>query len=146
MIQIRNNCFETNSSSSHSLIVVTKEEWKKLKNNELFIDVFAVETDESNIFATEEMLLAEAEKDYMERRYDPENPFHNKTWKELYQLYLDDTSERTQELLKKHDLNLFGFAGERFINPVSYVWHNDETTITELPDGRLQIDFEHYFG
>lgn len=36
MIQIRPNTFETNSSSSHSLVVCTKEEYIKFKHMELF--------------------------------------------------------------------------------------------------------------
>ena len=37
MIQIRYGCFETNSSSTHSLIIANDEEYKKLKSGELFI-------------------------------------------------------------------------------------------------------------
>ena len=36
MIQIRHNVFETNSSSSHSLVVCTKDEYIKFKKMELF--------------------------------------------------------------------------------------------------------------
>ena len=35
MIQIRKNVFETNSSSTHSLVITTEEEFEKFKNNEL---------------------------------------------------------------------------------------------------------------
>lgn len=38
MIKIRYGCFETNSSSVHSLIIVNEEEYKQLLNGELFID------------------------------------------------------------------------------------------------------------
>ena len=37
MIQMRYGCFETNSSSTHSLIIANDEEYKKLKSGELFI-------------------------------------------------------------------------------------------------------------
>ena len=36
MIQIRHNVFETNSSSSHSLVVCTKDEYMKFKQGKLF--------------------------------------------------------------------------------------------------------------
>lgn len=38
MLQIRYGLFETNSSSTHSLIIANDEEYKKLTNGELFID------------------------------------------------------------------------------------------------------------
>lgn len=38
MIQIRCGVFETNSSSTHSLIICTDEEYKKWQNNELILD------------------------------------------------------------------------------------------------------------
>lgn len=37
MIKIRQNVFETNSSSTHSLILCSDEDYKKLNNEELFI-------------------------------------------------------------------------------------------------------------
>lgn len=36
--QIRIGCFETNSSSTHSLVVCTKEEYNKWKSGELLYD------------------------------------------------------------------------------------------------------------
>ena len=38
MIKIRYGCFETNSSSVHSLIIANEEEYKQLLNGELFLD------------------------------------------------------------------------------------------------------------
>ena len=38
MLKIRQNVFETNSSSTHSLILCSDEDYKKLNNEELFID------------------------------------------------------------------------------------------------------------
>ena len=40
MKKIRKNTFETNSSSVHSLIICTDEEYEKLNNDELYIDEF----------------------------------------------------------------------------------------------------------
>lgn len=37
MIKVRYGCFETNSSSVHSLIIANEEEYKQLLNGELFI-------------------------------------------------------------------------------------------------------------
>ncbi len=38
MIKVRYGCFETNSSSVHSLIIANEEEYKQLINGELFMD------------------------------------------------------------------------------------------------------------
>ena len=40
MIQVRKNIFETNSSSTHSLVIATKEDWAAFKNNELVLDLY----------------------------------------------------------------------------------------------------------
>lgn len=42
-INIRNNVFETNSSSSHSLCVCTKEEYEKFKKGDLVLDIYESE-------------------------------------------------------------------------------------------------------
>lgn len=38
MIQVRSNIFETNSSSTHTLVICTEDEFKKFNNNELCLD------------------------------------------------------------------------------------------------------------
>ena len=38
MIQIRQNIFETNSSSTHTLVICTEDEFKKFNNDELCLD------------------------------------------------------------------------------------------------------------
>ena len=40
MIQVRKNIFETNSSSTHSLVIATKEDWAAFKNNEMVLDLY----------------------------------------------------------------------------------------------------------
>ena len=43
MIQVRNKLFETNSSSTHSLVITTNDEWIKFMNNEMLIDLYSGE-------------------------------------------------------------------------------------------------------
>jgi len=40
MIQVRHNLFETNSSSTHSLVITTNDEWRRFMNNELVLDLY----------------------------------------------------------------------------------------------------------
>ena len=144
MIKIRKNVFETNSSSTHSLVVCSKEEWEALKNNELFIDVFAAEKNETKL-VPESTLIETAKEEYMERDYDPESQFrYHLTWDELYELYKNSDRSIDKKILAEHNINLFGFAGEQYINPNSHVWENH--SITELSDGNVKIEFDHFFG
>lgn len=46
MIQVRHNIFETNSSSTHSLVIISKEDWKKFKNNKLILNLYTGEISE----------------------------------------------------------------------------------------------------
>lgn len=41
MIQVRKNLFETNSSSTHSLVMCTNEDFEKFKNGETCLDVYS---------------------------------------------------------------------------------------------------------
>lgn len=43
VIKIRRGVFETNSSSTHSITICTKEEYKSFVNNELYIDDYSGE-------------------------------------------------------------------------------------------------------
>ena len=40
MIEVRNSLFETNSSSTHSLVMCTNEDFEKFKNGETCLDVY----------------------------------------------------------------------------------------------------------
>lgn len=43
MIKIRQGTFETNSSSTHSIVICNQEEYDKLQNNELFVKYYSGE-------------------------------------------------------------------------------------------------------
>lgn len=43
MVQIRLNCFETNSSSTHSLIICDDKTWKKFMTGKLYYNVLSHE-------------------------------------------------------------------------------------------------------
>lgn len=63
MIKIRIGAFETNSSSVHTLCIATDEEWRKLKNKELLIDLT------KNGFITLEQAL-ESYRRYDKKKYE----------------------------------------------------------------------------
>lgn len=69
MRQIRLGTFETNSSSTHSLVIGTPEQIEKWKNGELFINYY---DDYATVFKTKEEL------DQME---ETEESFYRDEWK-----------------------------------------------------------------
>ena len=145
MIVIRPNVFETNSSSTHSIAILKKADWEAVKRGELFIDTFDAEKNSLlPRLVTENMVIAEAREEYLEeeRRHgsqDCHRDFHDGhyvSWEEIM--------KRCNGNYDGYDLNLFGFAGERYINPKSNVWHN--CTEEDLGDGTIRIEIDHYFG
>lgn len=61
MIQVRQSMFETNSSSSNTLILLTESEYARWKNGEIF-----VEYNSSNIMTAEQIEEAYKAVDYYE--------------------------------------------------------------------------------
>lgn len=68
MVTIRRNTFETNSSSTHSMVICSEEEYKKWAKGELYASRW-----ESG-FKTKEEVIEEARKEYYEK-FDSEGNF-----------------------------------------------------------------------
>ena len=89
MKTIRHNTFETNSSSTHSLLILTEEENNKISNGELFIESKYEET----LITKEEAdkIFLEAIEEY--NSVNPEDKIHTiEEFKET-DWYLDNISE-----------------------------------------------------
>lgn len=56
MIQVRYGMFETNSSSTHSIFIVTEEEYEKLEKGELLINIGAFWRGGPDIITKEEAI------------------------------------------------------------------------------------------
>ncbi len=54
IVQIRQGVFETNSSSTHSMTITTKEEWLKFKNGELYFNEWEDELTENELDSDKE--------------------------------------------------------------------------------------------
>ena len=74
MIQVRQSMFETNSSSSNTLILLTESEYASWKNEELF-----VEYNSSNTMTAEQIEEAYKAVDYYEdaTEYRRDNELHS---------------------------------------------------------------------
>ena len=73
MIKIRNNLFETNSSSTHSLTMCKEEEYLKWKNGEIyFCDSKGFMTKEEVIRYVEGFYWFDKEAGYLESLSEPE--------------------------------------------------------------------------
>lgn len=103
MKTIRANTFETNSSSTHSMIILTEEEYNKLESGELYLDDDEVITKEEakNIFLKHmnedkyeydnDLSFEENIKNYLDEfeYYSSEYPQSLENWKEEDELESD---------------------------------------------------------
>ena len=103
MKTIRANTFETNSSSTHSMIILTEEEYNKLESGELYLDDNEVITKEEakNIFLKHmnedkyeydnDLSFEENIKNYLDEfeYYSGEYPQSLENWKEEDELESD---------------------------------------------------------
>lgn len=144
MIRIRRNVFETNSSSTHSVAILKKEDWEAVKRGELFIDVFAMEKDPKYPrLVTEEFLLNEGRKEYLEEERGGHRDYHTSI-RDGHYISWEEIMANCKGDYRGYDLNIFGFTGEKYINPKSNVWW--ECTEQDLGDGNVHLEIEHFFG
>jgi len=145
MIVIRQNVFETNSSSTHSMAILKKADWEAVKRGELFIDTFDAEKDSLlPRLVTENMVIAEAREEYLEEERHYGSDECHRSFKDGHYISWEEIMKNCNGDYKGYDLNIFGFAGERYINPKSNVWHS--CTEEDLGDGTVRIEIDHYFG
>ena len=103
MKTIRANTFETNSSSTHSMIILTEEEYNKLESGELYLDddevitkeeaknIFLKHMNEDKYMYDNDLSFEENIKNYLDEfeYYPSEYPQSLKTWKEEDELESD---------------------------------------------------------
>ena len=103
MKTIRANTFETNSSSTHSMIILTEEEYDKLESGELYLDddevitkeeaknIFLKHMNEDKYIYDDDLSFEENVKNYLDEfeYYPCEYPQSLKTWKEEDELESD---------------------------------------------------------
>ena len=104
MKTIRANTFETNSSSTHSMIILTEEEYDKLESGELYLnnnDEVITKEEAKNIFLKHmnkdkyeydnDLSFEENIKNYLDEfgYYSSEYPQSLETWKEEDELESD---------------------------------------------------------
>lgn len=145
MVKIRPSTFETNSSSTHSLVVLKKRDWEAVKRGELFIDV--TDTGDCSCsprLVTENLLMAEAREEYLEEERNLGSRECHESFKDGHYVSWEELMESFKGDYRGYDLNIFGWAGEQYINPKSQVWEHH--TEKELDNGRVQIEIDHFFG
>ena len=103
MKTIRANTFETNSSSTHSMIILTEEEYDKLESGELYLNddevitkeeaknIFLKHMNEDKYIYDDDLSFEENIKNYLDEfeYYPCEYPQSLKTWKEEDELESD---------------------------------------------------------
>ena len=103
MKTIRANTFETNSSSTHSMIILTEEEYDKLESGELYLNddevitkeeaknIFLKHMNEDKYIYDDDLSFEENIKNYLDEfdYYSYDFPQSLKTWKEDNELEFD---------------------------------------------------------
>lgn len=103
--QVRQGVFETNSSSTHSLTISTKEEFDKWQNGELLFDRWNEEFVE-----VKDNFLTEEEKEEVKEKYNKKKQKYWKEWEDLSdeereELYSEKIEEKKdyEELTTYHE-------------------------------------------
>lgn len=108
MIQIRQNIFETNSSSVHSITLCTEDEFQKWKNGKILFD-----RDECR-FVTPEQFEEFKSSEYYNEEYDHDRGL---TYNQFFDWQGDDSYLDYMEKYQKHekingvDIVAFGYYG-----------------------------------
>ena len=144
MIQIRSNIFETNSSSTHSLVILKKEDWEEVKKGNLFVDILDAEKHSKfPRLVTENFLLASAREEYLEEERRGGKECHI-SFRDDHYISWEEHLEACKGDYEGYDLNTFGFAGEAYINPKSNVWQDYKEE--DLGDGTVKVEIDHFYG
>lgn len=92
--QIRRGVFETNSSSTHSLTICTKEEYEKWENGELLFSEW-----HENFVELNNTILTDNDKEEVKNEYNNKKQKYWKDWEELSdkqkeELYLEKIEKK----------------------------------------------------
>ena len=130
MIKVRYGVFETNSSSTHSLIIATDEQYKQLLDEELFISW-------NNNFITREEVIDSLLKSAI--KYD----YSNDMLKLLKEEFDIDAPVITKEFLKDLDTDILDALCREFLDGIAsydsymsseYLENYEETYVSEHGD------------
>lgn len=123
MLQIRHGVFETNSSSTHSITIVPKDEFEKWADGEIYFNNDSWEVKNKGTWLTKE----EAIVGVLGCDYPPKNDDDRVyTYEELNEMYDGDLNE----ILSRYDIYSFGEYSENYgleYYDVNYITeHGDE--------------------
>lgn len=132
--QIRRGVFETNSSSTHSLTMCSKEDYDKWVNGELMFDRYNKVLVEMNIEITEHD-KAEAKKLYERNK--------TKYWKEWNQLSEDEVNEWYDKYMYEHNkIDTYRYNTYDDFFEDEYLETYEERYTTK--NGEVIVAFGHY--
>ena len=123
MIKIRQGAFETNSSSSHSLVVCSKETWSDFVAGKLFYNVLHESNDLPEFCTLKDIKL------YIRRIYNSVNRT------KFADLDIDDEARKDVY----HGINELLFFEETF-------YSIDELEGYEYNEEKQEADLDYYFG
>ena len=133
--QIRRGVFESNSSSTHSLQICTKEEFDKWVDGKLLLDSY----DEKFIIAESIKSLTDEEKENVKKEYDQKKQKYWKSWDEL--------TEEEHEELYQEKIDYKTSDKYRYKTHFDYMYDGDLETFKEsytTPGGEIIVCFGKY--
>ena len=131
LLSIRRSVFETNSSSTHSIVFMTADEYEKFNYGDLFVDTF---TGKLVTFDEAKTIIKEKIKNEKRKPRDYEALVLSMTAEEFRRSTGDWFSDSTS------------FLGERFLWGCSRSIDSVKKKKRKEPDGRFKIDIDHFFG
>ena len=133
--QIRFGVFETNSSSTHSLQICTKDEFNRWVDGELLLDSY----NDNFVTADSIKTLTEDEKKNVKEWYDKRRQKYWKSWDEL--------TEEEHEELYQEELDSKLSDSYRYKTHNDYMYYGDLETFTQSytsPSGDELVAFGYY--
>ena len=134
MRQVRRGVFETNSSSTHSLVICTEEEFNKWVSGELMFDTYNEALVEVNTKISDE------EKEQAKVYYNNSKSKFWKTWEQLSEEEVEAWYTKYMEDLNKVDMY-------RYQTRSQFLYHSDLETFTQhytSPKGDKFVAFGKY--
>lgn len=117
--QIRRGVFETNSSSTHSLQICSKDEYDRWKNGELVFDSYEDDFIEKEFITN----LTDEDKECVKIDYEERKQKYWKSWDEL--------TEQEQEELYQEEINSKLSNKYRYKTYRDYMYNNSLETFEE---------------
>lgn len=134
MRQVRRGVFETNSSSTHSLIICTKEEFTKWTHGELMFDTY------NDVLVEVNTKIKEEDKEHARSYYENSKKVFWKSWEQL-------SNEEIESWYEKYMFDMNNVDMYRYQTRSQFLYDSDLESFTQhytSPSGDEIVAFGKY--